>query len=641
MYLNKQIMWPAVKLMGALNYKSKFLLIFMFFLVPMLVLSLMLLGRLKQPIEVTHLEKAGIAYLQVLSNVLKEVEVHRTIQAAVLHGAPPPYHAQLAAKTTELDTIFQALAVQDKKSRVKLALEMRGEELIKSWNRIKQTEFSSADAAFAAHNQLLADARLLIRHVSLSSQQVSDPEIGTYLLGKILFDRIPLLATHLADMLRFSCDVSIRSDFPVTQRTQILEYRTQLSASRDVVLENLDALEFELKSAYQADASIRMQLEKVGTDSVSTLRRYVQYLDRELLAQSLSTASTPTADEMAALHRVPLFIPTPKTDEYFDEGTKVVAKAWELGQAISPVLTAMFESRLSQQQMREWMTYSLVLFVFVVTAYLFTGFYFSVRQAIAQVADGAERFALGRYGSRIEVEVRDEMANVATSFNAMAGILEERAQRDERTQREEAAKTANLRDRLTKLSVHIENVASGDLSQRLSISGDDDLGRLAANLNAMTESLADVASGTTEAINTIYSAVEELQCSINGQSSGASEQAAAVNETTAALDQVKGMAAQAMQRVQVLGETAERSRRESELGGVAVEQAIAGMAGITHRMEGIAQTILALSEQIQQIGEITGVVTNLAQQSKMLALNASIEAAKAGDAGKGFAVVAA
>jgi methyl-accepting chemotaxis protein len=199
----------------------------------------------------------------------------------------------------------------------------------------------------------------------------------------------------------------------------------------------------------------------------------------------------------------------------------------------------------------------------------------------------------------------------------------------------------DLEARLSSYQTFIGSVAKGDLSKRLEISGDDDLARLGKNLNTMTESLAGVASGTSGAVNTIHSALEQLQSSINSQSAGASEQAAAVNQTSASLDEIKAMAAQTMEKVQVLGEAAERSRRESEQGGAAVEQAIVGMSAIRSRVEGIAQTILALSEQTQQIGEITAVVTNLAQQSKMLALNASIEAAKAGEAGKGFAVVAA
>ncbi|MDD4964604.1 MAG: methyl-accepting chemotaxis protein [Gallionella sp.] len=609
--MNKQIMWPAVKLMGSLNYKNKFFLIFIIFLVPLLVLSLMLLNSLREATEVTRQEQRGIEYLIVANSILKEVTNHRGMQVALLQGNSS-FSGKLAVNQAAIDKLFVSLMEVDKKSRAKLALDSRSEELLKSWNTLKQTQAMSIAEVFESHKKLVADLKDMNRYISLSAQLVLDPEIGSYLLTTLSFNRIPALSSAVANLRRISSEVAFNKMLPP-------EDATRLAIGKEVVLSNLDALEFELKSAYQADPLIRTQLETAANGTMTIIRNYLQFLDHEMTMQTLST----------------------DTERYFNEGTVALDKVWALDAAVNPVLDATFVSRLMQQQMQEWTAYSLVGLVLLVTAYLFIGFYLAVHQAIARVAEGAWAFASGNLGTRIEVEVRDEMANIATSFNAMAGILEERAQLDEREQREEMQKSADLRERLAKLSAHIENVASGDLSERLSISGDDDLARLAANLNMMTESLADVASGTTEAINTIYSAVGELQQSIAGQSSGASEQAAAVNETTAALDQIKGMAAQAMERVQMLGETAERSRRESELGGVAVEQAISGMAGILHRMEGIAQTILALSEQIQQIGEITGVVTNLAQQSKMLALNASIEAAKAGEAGKGFAVVAA
>ena len=187
----------------------------------------------------------------------------------------------------------------------------------------------------------------------------------------------------------------------------------------------------------------------------------------------------------------------------------------------------------------------------------------------------------------------------------------------------------------------IEKVATGDLSRAMEVSGDDDLAQLGVQLNSMTQSLAAMARQTLEASDSMSITLNEMLAAVSTQSAGASQQAAAVNEATTTLEEIRAISMQTREKAEALGSTAERTRTEGEKGMQDVERTISGMKSIREKVEGIAENILALSEQTQQIGEITGTVSNLAHQLKMLALNASIEAAKAGDAGKGFAVVAA
>lgn len=183
-------------------------------------------------------------------------------------------------------------------------------------------------------------------------------------------------------------------------------------------------------------------------------------------------------------------------------------------------------------------------------------------------------------------------------------------------------------------------IAAGDLTTRLTINNHDEMGQLGNDLNAMTDSLANITKEITQANLCMVTTLEEVRSAVETQSSGAIEQAASVNEITASLEEIEKSSAQTMDKAHMLGKAATQTSEKGKQGLEAIENSIKGMKIVGEKVQSIAETILELSNKTQQIGEITAVVTNLAQQSKMLALNASIEAAKAGEAGKGFAVVA-
>jgi methyl-accepting chemotaxis protein len=154
------------------------------------------------------------------------------------------------------------------------------------------------------------------------------------------------------------------------------------------------------------------------------------------------------------------------------------------------------------------------------------------------------------------------------------------------------------------------------------------------------EQLQQILEKVRDASSSLSSASAEILASTAQQVSSASEQSAAISQTTTTVDEVRNIAEQTVLRAQEVADAAQRSVEISRAGDGAVGETMESMGAIKVRVEGIAENILALSEQTQQIGEIIATVNDIASQSNMLALNASVEAARAGEQGKGFAVVA-
>jgi methyl-accepting chemotaxis protein len=142
------------------------------------------------------------------------------------------------------------------------------------------------------------------------------------------------------------------------------------------------------------------------------------------------------------------------------------------------------------------------------------------------------------------------------------------------------------------------------------------------------------------AITALSAATAEIVAGTTQQAAGVQEQAAAVTETVATVEEIAQTAEQSNERAKAVAESSRRAADGGALGRKSVESTILVMSDVKTRSESIAQSILSLAEQAQQIGEIIAVVNDLAEQTNILALNASIEATRAGEQGKGFSVVA-
>ncbi|NNM82521.1 MAG: chemotaxis protein [Burkholderiales bacterium] len=143
-----------------------------------------------------------------------------------------------------------------------------------------------------------------------------------------------------------------------------------------------------------------------------------------------------------------------------------------------------------------------------------------------------------------------------------------------------------------------------------------------------------------DGIGKIAASSSEFLATTTQVASGAAETATAVSETTATVEEVKQTAQLSSQKARNVSDSAQKAAQVALFGKESVDAAIKGMQDIQEQMEQIARSVVRLSEQSQAISEIIVSVNDLAEQSNLLAVNAAIEANKAGEQGKGFVIVA-
>lgn len=555
-------------------------------------------------------ELYGTDYLPALRKVQEQVVKHRTLVNRLLRGDNSSKDS-IAATEQTIGAAFQTLSDIDSRPvegttyGALLEVSDKANALRREWEAVRTKSLNSNNApdAFAQHSRLLTSITDLIVQVGDKSNLILDPDLDTYYLMDAVIVQLPNATEALGQVNAIMSGALHSKELAAAEQGQL---SFQMARAQTA----LGNLETGMRKAFDANAA-------TGGDLASKQQQLVSDVVREAKAFLKKGENFSAAAGNA--------------ESVFTEGNKASERLFRLYDSANDSLIELLNVRINGFKNDRNFVLAIVFAALLLTLATVVIIVRGISGQVNSLTQLVKQIERGDVDARAEVISQDELGALAASFNTTLdntrGLLQSRAERD------------SIQRSIMRLLEEVSNVAEGDLTREAAVT-EDITGAIADSFNFMITELRRVIGQVKEVTGQVTNAATSTQTNSNVLVNKAEAQSEQIQITSLALAEMTASIQEVSHGAVLSASVAQESLANARQGAKAVQDTIKGMNRIREQVQETSSHLKRLGDSSQEIGEIVQLIDEIADQTSILALNASIQAATAGDAGRGFAVVA-